>query len=57
MTESLQADVKRLDDQLRDTENELNMSRAMPKTNPQDTQKIAELTNQLLQQQSTHDTE
>jgi len=57
MTESLQADVKRLDDQLRDTENELNMARAMPRTNPKDTQKIAELNSQLLQQQNAHNIE
>ena len=39
--------IKRLEDELRDTENELNMARFMNKRSPEDVEKISQLENQL----------
>ena len=50
-----EATIKRLNDELRDMENELNMARSMtPKTNEADEKKIEELESRLAAKENEH---
>ena len=49
-----EATIQKLNDELRDTENELNILKHVPKVNPEDQLRIAELQAALSQKESEH---